>query len=193
MAVTFLFCLLNLGDKDFTMGLNGTILIFPQAGRPTTALDSIARQAIEAFEYHKLLLPETVNHCKSPKPWVGTFADHIEDGNLASDECVTLIVNPDRITPEMSDLVYLLDVDENGQPSPIELPYIEFSVATKALPIINGYDGETLCTTWAVVGFSYEDARYDEEIHRIRNEKHPIIEALSKVFSSPIGWTVEIG
>lgn len=175
------------------MGLNGTILLFPTAGRPAIDPDAVAKRAIEAFEAENLLLPDTVVQCKVPKPWIGTFAEHKENARLAQGENAIYIVEPDRIAPKMSELVYLVDVDADGQPSPIELPYIEFSVTTKALPIINGYDGATLCTTWAIVGFSYEDVRYDEEIHRIRDGNHPIFNSLSKVFASPIGSAVQIG
>ena len=175
------------------MGLNGTILVFPKAGSPPPAPDPIARRAIAVFENYDLLHPNTANQCETPKPWIGMFAEHRENGDLATDEYALYIVRPEQIAPKMRELVYLLDVDADGQQSPIELPFIEFSVATKPFPIINGYDGRTLCTTWAVVAFSYEDAGYVEEIHRIRNDKHPIFDALSEVFSSPISWDVQIG
>jgi hypothetical protein len=182
----------DLALGNFVMGLNGTILIFPKMGSPPASPDVVGKCAIEAFEQHKLLLPDTASHCKPPKPWIGVFAEYREDGILAAADYSVHIVQPERITPEMQKVVYLLDVDADGQPTPIQLPCVEFSVATKALPIIN-YDGQTLCTTWAVVAFSYEDVRYNEEIHRIRDEQHPIFAALSEVFSSPVGWAVQIG
>jgi hypothetical protein len=175
------------------MGLCGTILVFPKAGSPPTAPDPVARQAIAAFEKHGLLLPDTANHCETPTRWNrGTFAEHRENGDLAADEHALYMLKPGRITQQIQDIVHVADISF-GLTSPIEVPTLEFSVTTKALPIINGYDGRTICTTWAVVAFSFGDTSYDEEIHRIRNDKHPIFDALSEVFSSPVAWDVQIG
>jgi hypothetical protein len=70
---------------------------------------------------------------------------------------------------------------------------VEFSVIKKKLPVTSGYDGTLLGNTWATIEFSYEDVRYDPEIHRIRNQQHKVFEALAEVFGSSISWGVDIG
>ena len=175
------------------MGLCGTIVVFPKAGSPPTAPDPVARQAIAAFEKNGLLLPDTANHCETPSRWNrGEFGEHRDSGALAEHEHALYMLKPGRITQQMQDIVYVADISF-GLTAPIEVPTIEFSVTTKALPITNGYDGRTVCITWALVAFSFGDTRYDEEIHRIRNFKHPIFDALSEVFSSAVAWDVHIG
>lgn len=173
------------------MGLNGTILVFPKAGIPPTAPDMLARGAIVAFERHGLLLPDSVDSCEPPTRLNGgIFTEERAAGELAPHEHSLYLLKEGRLTPRMQEIVYVGDI---GFKVPIEVPNIEFSVLSKKLPIVDGYSGRTICTTWAVIAFSFGDSRYDEEIHRIRNDKHPVFSTLADWFGSPIGWDVQIG
>jgi len=187
------------------MGLYGDIVLFPTAGTPPTDPDSIARRAIEAFERLDLLVPGTASVCEPPRPWVGRFAQDRKIGTLAEEDYAIYVVKPERVRPALRKLVYLspdwLARVQIGLRSgygaarhaPTELPWLEFSVIRKSLPIFCSYDKRTIGTTWATVEFDYEDVRYNPRIHRIRDAQHPIFAALADGFSSPISWDVDIG
>jgi hypothetical protein len=176
------------------MGLNGIVVVFPTGDKPPENPDATARLAIEVFEKLGLLRSGTADLCERPKPYLGRFAEERNRGEFPADDYALFIVHPDRLLPAMGELVCVFKDQESVEPDRFELPYLEFSVIKKALPIISGYDGRTLCKTWATIEFSYEDARYNPEIHRIRNPKHDIFAALEElVFHAPVTWDVDIG
>jgi hypothetical protein len=171
------------------VGMNGTIVIFPTGGKPPSNPESIAKQAIEVFERLRLLLPNTAKVCEKPKPSLGRFSESLKSGELRGEDYALYIVPPSRILTGLRELVFLLDGEEPGT---FELPYVDFSVIKKALPVTSAYDGRVLATTWSTIEFSYEDVRYDPEIHRIRDVKHPVFSCLAEIFSSAISWDVDI-
>lgn len=173
------------------MGMNGTIVVFPTAGSPPPNPDATARRAIAAFERLGLLLTGTADECSKPRPWIGRFAERRNEGEIPAEDYALYIVQPNRILPPLGELVYLHDSKE--KPGTFELPCVEFSVIKKSFPLISGYDGNILGNTWATVEFSYEDVRYNPEIHRVRNPSHPIFVSLKDVFASPVSWGVDIG
>jgi hypothetical protein len=138
-----------------------------------------------------MLLPGTADECSKPRPWIGRFAELRNKGEIPADDYALYIVQPNRILSPLGELVYLLDSEE--EPGTFELPYVEFSVIKKALPIESAHDGSELGNSWATVEFSYEDVRYDPEIHRLRNPSHPILAALKDVFGSPVSSGIDIG
>lgn len=173
------------------MGMNGTIVVFPTAGSPSRNPDATARQAIAAFERLGLLYPGTADECSKPQPWIGRFAELRNKGAIPAADYALYIVQPNRILPALGEVVYLLDSEE--EPGMFELPYVEFSVIKKTLPVTSAHDGSVLGNSWATVEFSYEDVRHDPEIHRIRNASHPVLAALKDVFGSAVSWGVDIG
>jgi len=175
------------------MGMNGEIVLFPTDGSPPEDPDMIARNAIATFERLGFLLPDTANSCEKPKPWLGRFSEARKTGEIQEQDYALYIVRPDRILAPLRELVFVMNTEGTEEPGEIELPYVEFSVIKKKLPVTSGYDGTLLGNTWATIEFSYEDVRYDPEIHRIRNQQHKVFEALAEVFGSSISWGVDIG
>ncbi len=173
------------------MGLNGTVFIYPTGGDPPDDPDAIARSAIRVMEECGLLVPGTSQLENAPEHY-GLMEEFQRDPAFIGHKCAQYEVAPEQISPRMSEIVYLLDTDDDDQPVPIELPYVETLAMTARLPLVNGYDGRTMCHTWAAIGFSYDDMRYNEEKHRIRNVTHPVMSALADLFRSPIAWDVQI-
>ena len=175
------------------MGLNGSIVLFPTGGDPPADPNATARDAIAVFERHGFLQQGSADSCQKPEPWLGRFAEARKNSEIAPADYALYIVGPDRILTPLRELVFVMNSEGTEEPGEIELPYIEFSVTNKRLPVTSGYDGTVLGNTWATIEFSYEDVRYDPAIHRIRDPKHKVFAALMRVFGSPVSWGVDIG
>jgi hypothetical protein len=172
------------------MGLIGNIVIFTRSGTPSPEPARIAREVIAAFERRGLLRDGAASSVVVSRNSSATFEAYLEESRLSSEEYAYVAIQPEQLTKALGALVYVLDVDEKGAPGPIELPYMEVSVFSRPAPIYDGTLGEVVATSWAAVEFSYEDARINDDVHRVRDERHPIISDLARVFGGAMEWTV---
>jgi hypothetical protein len=172
------------------MGLIGNIVIFPKSGTPSPEPAHLARQVVAAFERRGLLRDGATSSVVISQDASATFEAYVEESGLSPEEYAHLVIQPEHLTNALGALVYVLDVDEEGVAGPIELPYMEVSVFSRPAPIYDGTLGEVIATSWAAVEFSYEDARLSDDVHRVRDEHHPIMSDLAAVFGSPLEWTV---
>jgi len=173
------------------MGLNGTVFIYPIDGDPTDDPGATARSAIRAMEECGLFVAGT-SHLDNMPEHYGLLADFQRNPAFAGKQYAQYEVAPEQISQRMSELVYVHDINDDDEPVPIELPFVEFLAMTIRLPLVNGYDGRTMCHTWAAIGFSYDDMRFNDEKHHIRDVAHPVMSALADLFKSPVAWDVQL-
>jgi hypothetical protein len=171
------------------MGLIGSIVIFPTNGTPLPEPAQVAAEVLAAFEKRGLVREGAATPVVSAKG-SATFQPYVDESALSPREYAYMVIQPERLTKALGTLVYVLDVDQEGNPGPIVLPFMEVSVFSRPAPFYDGTLGEVVATSWAAVEFSYEDARLSEDVHGIRDEEHPILADLAALFGSPVEWTV---
>ena len=122
-----------------------------------------------------------------------TFEAHVEDSGLSEGKYAYACVAPEQLTKRLGELVYILDVDEEGAPGPIELPFLEVSAFSTPAPLLDPMTGRVVADVSAAVEFSYEDARLNEDVHRVRDDQHPVLRSLSELLRADVMWTVIAG
>src|SRR5262249_9242229 len=112
---------------------------------------------------------------------------------------VHIPVEPTALLPAISAIVWTStqaewwgDFQTQNNPELLAVPYFDVTLFSASVEI-RDLHGEVVCRTWAVIEFSYLDARVSEEIHRIRNEADPLFEALGSVLGSVIKWGIVAG
>jgi len=182
------------------MGLHGSIVIYPKAGRPSPAnqsLEQTALRVVEAFERLGLARKGTA-YSLTPDRESTSATSSILDDNPEGIEWVHVAVDPALLLASIGEVVYAATAKEFWEPDTAEqddafaVPYLDVTVLSAEIPAIN-HDGSIACTAWAFVEFSYEDVRLSSEIHRIRDESHQILKDLESVFGTRVGWTVVSG
>lgn len=103
-------------------------------------------------------------------------------------------IEPRNLGPSVSDLVYTATEEEWFQETSeslknvLAVPFLDVTILDRAFPL-RGL-GPAQLHAWAVVEFSYEDARLDQAIHTVRNSGHSVFTALRNVWRTAVKWTV---
>jgi hypothetical protein len=175
------------------MGLYGNIVIYPAAASVTTSPADTVREILRGFAAHKLVVPDAASIESVADDYSATFEDYVEDSGFSEGEYAYACVGPEQLSKGLGELVYILDVDMKGRPGPIELPYLEISAFSKPAPLLDQVTDSIVGEVCAAVEFSYEDARLSEDVHRVHNENHPVLGALSALLGAKVKWTVIAG
>ncbi len=132
----------------------------------------------------------TAEEVRASDDYSVTFEELIEKESLDNSEYAYFLIKPYQLTSLLKSLVYILDVDHIGNKSEITLPFVEITVLGMTYPIRSFATGKVISETWAAVEFSYEDTRLNEEVHCIRDLKHPLFKELKAIFGCGVGWGV---
>ena len=111
---------------------------------------------------------------------------------------VHLPIDPSALLPAISAIVYMSTQrewwgDASHNPELLAVPHLDVTLFSAPVTIREEVLGEVVCETWAVIEFSYEDARVSKEIHRIRNGADPLFAALASVLGSAMRWGIVAG
>ena len=68
------------------------------------------------------------------------------------------------------------------EPDDLRFPTIDIFVLSEPLPVVDGVWDRISCSPWALVEFGFEDVRYSEEFHRVRDSSHAVFEDLRETF-----------
>jgi hypothetical protein len=175
-----------------------SVVIHPLGGRAPgqKRLDAVVRNIVRSFERTVLLLPGTAD--TAPVSPVTTVVGCREFP--ADVTGVSLGVDGPAFLPGITDLICALTWAEYGDGLDLDFPtgvtgdqfvfpILTVSVCSKAVRAIQP-DGVLACKSWAMIEFSFEDARFNEELHRIRNEEHPLFHELAIALKTEMAWTV---
>jgi len=204
------------------MGINASIIVYPATEGPrhrllasigrraannpamNTApqspdqLEGIAREVLAAFERRGFLSGGTAGSATARRGQ-GVSDARIEFASPPSLVWVHIPVDPTALLPAISAIVWTStqaewwgDFQTPDNPELLAVPYLDVTLFSASVEI-RDLLGEVVCQTWAVIEFSYLDARVSEEIHRIRNEADPLFEALGSVLGSVIKWGIVAG
>ncbi|MCG8592383.1 MAG: hypothetical protein MJE66_24080 [Proteobacteria bacterium] len=174
------------------MGLYGNIVLYPADVATLVPCDAV-REILRVFAEHQLVLPEAASIDLTADDSSATFEEYVEESSLSDAHYAYACVRPEQLTKAMGQLVYVLDVDVQGQPIPIELPFLEISAFSTPAPLRDLVLDEIVGDVCAAIEFSYEDARLSEDIHRLRDPEHPILGALARVLGSRMECVVIAG
>jgi hypothetical protein len=105
-------------------------------------------------------------------------------------------VDAARLCPAISSLIFTMTEKEYNanpdmEPDTLALPYLDISVFSHAVAPAPNEMPHVI--SWAFVEFNFADCRLDEEIHRIRDDSHPLFSELGRVFGCPVKWDVVCG
>ena len=180
------------------MGMYGTIVVYPVGGRAPAPdrLESVARQTLRAFERVGLLLEGTSETVIADREITSVTA-FLEDDPPAGLTWVHLGVHPSDFRPALSDLVFTMSEREwslnpNSGSELLALPFLDVTLLSTAIEPTEPSECTVVCRSWALIEFSYEDIRYHEEVHCIRQEGHPLFQELGKVLNAELEWTVYV-
>jgi hypothetical protein len=163
------------------MAAHGNIILFAGDGEPPAAPFDLAIRIASLFEKHGLLRQGTSAGLEVCEDCSVTFEERFESDERDSSNYAYVLIQPDQLTEKMGELVYL-----DTSRGEIELPFVEITVLSEPETVQDFMSGEWLGDGYAAVEFSYEDVRLSEEIHRIRNRRHPFIKALEALLGEPI-------
>jgi hypothetical protein len=209
--------------RKFYMGINASIIVYPTtegprhgllasimgravnnpamntAPRSPDQLEGIAREVLAAFERRGFLSGGTAERATASHGH-GVSATGIEFEPPPSLVWVQIPVDPTALLPTISAIVYTStqaewwgDFQTPNSAELLAVPYLDVTLFSAPVKIRDEVLAEVICRTWAVIEFSYLDARASEEIHRVRNEADPLFEALGSVLGSAIKWGVVAG
>lgn len=185
------------------MGVYGNIVIAaaapPARGLPKPKdTELLARSTVACFERHGLIVSgsgESAALSREPKgptlalDWIDREPQELGYEPRAP-EFSHISVDPDKLLPKMAELVYLVEAERFDDLSPIDFPYVHVTVLDQEVSFVNGYDLSVMFRTWAAVEFSYGDVRLHDEIHRIRDDQHPVVSELTILWGAPVGFAV---
>lgn len=181
------------------MGMYGSVVIHPVRGRAPgrKRLDTVARDILRAFERAALLPRGTADaaHCSPATSVVG-------GEELPPDVAgVSIGVDGPVFRPSIADLVFAwtwaeyndgvdLELPEGVTADQFVFPILTVAVYSKAVRATH-FDGDLAFRSWAMIEFSFEDVRVNlDEVHRIRDEEHPLFRELAAALKTEVGWSV---
>jgi len=181
------------------MGIYGSVVIHPVGGRAPgrKRREAVARDIVRAFERAALLPPGTADTAlESPA------TDVVGCEKLPTDvEGVRLGIGGWGFLPGITDLIFAWtweeyldgldsEIPEGERPEQFVFPILDVVVYSKPIRATH-FDGDLAFRSWAVVEFSFEDIRVNlEEVHRIRDEEHPLFGELAATLRTEVAWTV---
>lgn len=181
------------------MGLYGITILYPVGGRAPAAnrLEYVGRGILHAFEQVGLLLAGTSEDAEADRdPASVTHLTRADpDDSLA---LAHFGIDSRRLRPTLNDLIFTMTqaewsdgvVPDFNSTDLLALPILDVTVLSKPIQAVNGPDGSLACRSWAMIEFSYEDVRFHEEVHFIRQEEHPLFRELGAVLGAEVRWTV---
>jgi hypothetical protein len=182
------------------MGLHGTTILYPVGGRAPARerLERVAREILWAFEDLRMLAPGTSEGLEPDRdPAAVTHLTRADpDRGLA---LVHFGVDARLLRPALGELIFTttraersggLDTAGSEGSELLALPVLDVTVLSKPIRAVNATDGSPAFSSWAVIAFSFEAIRFDEQVHYLRREDHPLLEELGGVLNAGIGWTV---
>jgi hypothetical protein len=162
------------------VGTHGSIVLYPDSSATIADPQHVAREVIRAFEQAGLITPGTSRTTQPTGESSVTFELALEDGTLP--EHVHFAVDASELSRDIEQLVYVSPEDEGE----LELPFLDISVFSQAVPLVDPMSGESIGQTTAAIEFSYEDVRLSDEVHRLRDPTHKVLVELAGVFGAPI-------
>jgi len=173
------------------MGVNASVVLYPE-GEPPNDLDceSFCLSLFRVVQESGLVLPVSLEGTVEKNRYPGFWADRLPG--------VGFSLPAKYVSPSANLLVFTQTVEEfwdgrapeGENPSELALPDITVEVLDHSRPLKNRYNDEIICQTWAMVGFDFGDCRLCDEIHTIRDERHPVFEKLESFFKSKVRWTI---
>lgn len=183
------------------MGMYGSVVIHPIGGRAPgrKRREAVARDIVRAFERVALLPSGTADaaHASPATDLVG--CKELPSGV----EGVRLRIGGWGFLAGITDLIFAwtwseyhegldLKIPEGESPEQFVFPILDVVVSSKSVRSTH-FDGELAFQSWAMVEFSFGDIRANlEEVHRIRNEEHPLFRELASILGTEVAWTVVI-
>lgn len=181
------------------MGMYGSVVIHPVGGRAPgqKRLDAVARDILRAFERAALLPPGTADAAPASPATSVVGCEDLPPGVAG----VRLGVDGPTFLPGIADLTFAmtwaeyddglgLELPEGVTPDRFVFPILDVAVYSKLVRATHP-DGELACRSWAMIEFSFEDVRANlDEVHRIRDESHPLFRELAAALKSEVGWSV---
>lgn len=177
------------------MGTYAAVILHPVSQVPPTGLDPTekALEVLRALINLGLIYPQAATIDELLIRDFQQWQHHEWSGSPG----LWFYVRPDLICPSIASLVYTqteFEVWEGKPPADVNaddvsLPTLEITVMRQAMPLVDACEG-VLCRTWATVEFHFEDTRFHPDIHRVRDEGHPIFAALQRVFGAAVNWKV---
>lgn len=170
--------------------------MLPQTKREA---EQVGRLVIAAFEKTGVLR-EGVAQAAVPDG-ESTFATFQALGTSPPEtlEWVHFAIQPTDLLPDLREVVHTAtqaqwwdDGVSVADPDLLAVPLLDVTVITRPIPIVDS-SGERLCTTWAVIEFSYGDIVFSPQIHGIRNDNHPLFHELKAVWGVKADWTLVFG
>ncbi len=178
------------------MGIYGSVVIFAKKPQPhpRSELEAIARRALLAFEEGGMMRGGASASAKAERTATFATACVLEEPPAGLD-WVEITVEPAALLPALSDLVFTqseAETDPRGRKGVLTLPYLKATVLSAPI-LLRDHDGEEVCDSWCLIEFDYEDCRLSEEIHRIRDDSHPLLRRIEQVMGCEVGWGVVSG
>jgi hypothetical protein len=182
------------------MGLYGTTILYPVGGRAPARdrLERVGREILWAFEDLQMLVQGTSEGLEPDRnPAAVTHLTRADpDSSLA---LVHFGVDARLLRPALGELIFTvtqaessdgLDTPESKSSELLALPLLDVTVLSKPIRAVNATDGSPAFSSWAMIEFSFESLRFDEQVNYLRREDHPLLEELGGVLNADIGWTV---
>jgi hypothetical protein len=177
----------------------GSVVIHPIGGRAPgrKRLDAVARDIVRAFERAALLPPGTAVAAHA-----NPTTDVVGCEELTPDVTgVSIGIDGPAFRPGIRDLIFAwtwaeyddglgLELPDGVTADQFVFPILTVSVYPKAVRATHP-DGDLACRSWAMIEFSFEDVRVNlDEVHRIRDEQHPLFRELAAALNVEVGWSV---
>ena len=175
------------------MGVYGTIVIYISDGTPPTTekeCENCVQRAARVLADLGLVEGTGEDHFRRREPVVPDSTESFSTSIQSQDGA---------ITKKLDELVYTACNRQwwrdpyiyDPQPDDgIAVPFITITASSDST--LRGQLAETHdeWRGWLAIEFSHE-ARFNEEIHRIKDPQHAIFAALNREFNSPIKWAIE--
>lgn len=168
------------------MGMHGNIILFSDESIVKDSPEKTGRSIISLLEKYQLIKEGVASNAKPEEECSVTFEEYYEENVPSLTDYAYFYISPENLTGKMKALVYLLDENEDDSIEGIELPFIEITVMTNPQVVTDFVSGNSLGSARVAIEFSYADVRLNEEIHRIRDDKHPFIQELNNLLGSSI-------
>ena len=181
------------------MGIYGSVVIHPRGGRAPgrKRLEAVARDILRAFERVALLPSGTADAARASPATTVVGHEELPAGVTG----VSLGVDGSSFLPGIADLIFAwtwaeyhdgldLELPEGVTAEQFVFPILTVAVYSKAVRSTH-FDGDLACRSWAMIEFSFEDVRVNlDEVHRIRDEQHPLFRELAAALKTEVTWTV---
>jgi hypothetical protein len=185
------------------MGISASIVIYPAEAPPSAtpaARKKLANAIVHAMEETGVLSADTASTLAHDPS--ATFATaEIVEGDGAKPAKVSWLhypIEPELLTPAIGELVYF-DTAKNWWKEKdrtkrdlVAVPYVDVCVFAKP-HAFKDHNAKVVCKTNVLVEFGYFDARLSDEIHRMRDTKHPLLTELASALGSPAKWGIISG